>query len=59
MGKYDCVGKPCSMCEHNVSDEEIKNAMGKALSDMEKLEKIEKIITDIDCRNCGCRYIEE
>lgn len=51
MGKYDCVGKPCSMCEHNVSDEEIENAIGKAISDMEKLEKIEQIIKKYNLQN--------
>lgn len=59
MGKYDCVGKPCSMCEHNVSDEEVKNAMEKVISDIEKLEKIEHIVFDIGECNELTETIEE
>lgn len=63
MGKYSCVGKPCSMCEHNVSDEEVKNAMEKTISDMEKLEKIEKIVEEMwdenSYYNNSFRFAEE
>ena len=39
--------------------EKINQALDKAISDMEKLEKIEKVITNIDCSECGCKDIEE
>ena len=46
----------CELEEDSQSD--LCKALCKAISDMEKLEKIEKIITDIDCSKCGCRDIE-
>ena len=47
----------CELEEDSQSD--LCKALCKSISDMEKLEKIEKIITDIDCSKCGCRDIEE
>lgn len=52
---FDCVGKVCARCENDVSEDEVKTAMGKVISDMEKLEKIEKIIdeiSDFDHEDC-------
>ena len=46
----------CELEEDSQSD--LCKALCKAISDMEKLEKIENIITDIDCSKCGCRDIE-
>lgn len=41
---FDCVGKVCARCEHDVSDDDVKTAMGKVISDIEKLDKIEQIL---------------
>lgn len=43
----------------NDSQSDLCKALCKAISDMEKLEKIEKILNEYDCSECGCNGIEE